>query len=62
MWTLCCPCSTSEEREFFGVAGRMALTNYVLQVAVLDVLASLYGASLRVRPLISVGRTAVVLR
>ena len=43
-----------------GVAGRMALTNYLLQVAVLDVLASSYGAALRVRPLISVGLTALM--
>jgi len=46
--------------RFFGVAGRMALTNYLLQVAVLDVLASSYGAALRVRPLISVGLTALM--
>jgi uncharacterized protein len=44
----------------FGVAGRMALTNYLLQIAVLDVLASSYGMSLRVRPLIGVGLTAVL--
>jgi uncharacterized protein len=35
----------------FGTAGRMALTNYVLQAAVLDVLASGYGLGLRLRPL-----------
>jgi uncharacterized protein len=46
--------------RLFGVAGRMALTNYLLQIAVLDVLASSYGARLRVRPLISVGLTAVL--
>ena len=46
--------------RLFGVAGRMALTNYLLQVAVLDVLASPYGARLRVRPLISVGLTVVL--
>ena len=34
----------------FGYAGRMALTNYMLQVVVLDVLGSGYGAHLRLRP------------
>jgi uncharacterized protein len=34
----------------FGTAGRMALTNYVLQAAVLDVLGSAYGLGLRLRP------------
>ena len=33
-----------------GLAGRMALTNYMLQVAVLDWIVSGYGLSLRVRP------------
>ena len=33
-----------------GQAGRMALTNYMLQAAVLDALASGYGAALRLRP------------
>src|SRR5215203_888492 len=33
-----------------GAAGRMALTNYVLQVAVLDALASGYGLQLKLRP------------
>ena len=46
--------------RLFGVAGRMALTNYLLQVAVLDVLASSYGAALRVRPLMCVGLTALI--
>jgi uncharacterized protein len=46
--------------RLFAVAGRMALTNYLLQVAVLDSLASSYGATLRVRPLMSVGLTAVL--
>jgi uncharacterized protein len=46
--------------RLFGLAGRMALTNYLLQIAVLDVLASSYGMSLRVRPLIGVGLTAVL--
>lgn len=35
---------------FVGAAGRMALTNYMIQVAVLDVLASGYGAALKLRP------------
>jgi uncharacterized protein len=34
----------------FGYAGRMALTNYMLQIVVLDVLASGYGAHLKLRP------------
>ena len=33
-----------------GWAGKMALTNYLLQIAVLDVLSSGYGVALRVRP------------
>jgi uncharacterized protein len=33
-----------------GAAGRMALTNYMLQVAVLDALASGYGFGLKLRP------------
>ncbi|HKG33659.1 MAG TPA: DUF418 domain-containing protein [Gemmatimonadales bacterium] len=33
-----------------GSAGRMALTNYMLQVAVLDALASGYGLGLKLRP------------
>jgi uncharacterized protein len=36
----------------FGRAGRMALTNYMLQAAVLDVLASGYGFGLKLRPLV----------
>jgi len=36
----------------FGQAGRMALTNYIAQVAVVDLLASGYGAGLRLRPLL----------
>lgn len=35
-----------------GWAGRMALTNYMLQIAVLDFLVSGYGLSLRLRPLL----------
>jgi uncharacterized protein len=36
----------------FAVAGRMALTNYMLQAAVLDVLSSAYGANLKLRPFV----------
>lgn len=36
----------------FGQAGRMALTNYIAQVVIVDVLASGYGAGLRLRPLL----------
>jgi uncharacterized protein len=36
----------------FGQAGRMALTNYMLQAALLDVLASGYGFALHLRPLV----------
>jgi uncharacterized protein len=35
-----------------GQAGRMALTNYMVQVAVLDTLASGYGLRLKLRPLV----------
>jgi uncharacterized protein len=35
---------------FFGLAGRMALTNYMVQAAVLDVFASAYGFGLKLRP------------
>jgi uncharacterized protein len=34
----------------FGVSGRMALTNYVVQAAMLDFLSSAYGAGLKLRP------------
>jgi uncharacterized protein len=34
----------------FGRAGRMALTNYMVQAAVLDALASGYGLGLKLRP------------
>lgn len=34
----------------FGIAGRMALTNYMIQIAVLDALASGYGVGLKLRP------------
>ena len=36
----------------FGYAGRMALTNYMVQAAVLDALASGYGWGLRLRPFV----------
>jgi uncharacterized protein len=36
--------------SWIGLGGRMALTNYVLQIAMLDVLSSGYGVDLRVRP------------
>lgn len=36
--------------RLFGAAGRAALTNYLLQVAIVDVLASGYGLGLRLRP------------
>jgi uncharacterized protein len=38
----------------FGLAGRMALTNYMVQVAVLDTLASGYGFGLKLRPYVYV--------
>jgi uncharacterized protein len=38
--------------ESVGVVGRMALTNYMLQVAVLDYVVSGYGLSLRLRPML----------
>ena len=36
----------------FAQAGRMALTNYFLQIIVIDLLASGYGAGVKVRPLL----------
>jgi uncharacterized protein len=39
-----------ERLETIGFAGRMALTNYMLQIIVLDVLASGYGLHLKLRP------------
>lgn len=39
-----------ERLRAFGLAGRMALTNYMLQSAVFDVLASQYGFGLTLRP------------
>jgi uncharacterized protein len=38
--------------SLFGQAGRLALTNYIAQVAIVDVLASGYGAGLRLRPVL----------
>jgi uncharacterized protein len=38
--------------EPIGQAGRMALTNYMLQAAVLDFLASGYGLALKFRPIV----------
>jgi uncharacterized protein len=40
--------------DWVGTAGRMALTNYMLQVAVLDSIVSGYGLSLRLRPAVGV--------
>jgi uncharacterized protein len=36
----------------FGQAGRMALTNYIAQVAIVDLLASGHGFGVRLRPLL----------
>jgi uncharacterized protein len=36
----------------FGMAGRMALTNYILQAAVFDVVGSAYGFNLKFRPFV----------
>jgi len=36
----------------FGQAGRMAFTNYFLQIIVIDLLASGYGLGLKLRPLL----------
>ncbi len=44
----------------FGLAGRMALTNYILQAAVLDYLTSGYGESLRLRPIAILIATAML--
>lgn len=46
--------------RIFGDAGRMALTNYMLQAVVLDVLGSGYGFGLRLRPLAYVAATAIL--
>lgn len=39
-----------ERLRGFGLAGRMALTNYILQAAVFDLLGSGYGLNTKVRP------------
>ena len=44
----------------FGVAGRMALTNYVLQAAILSVLACRYGFGLEIRPYYEIPATIVL--
>jgi uncharacterized protein len=44
----------TERLAVFGRAGRMALTNYMVQAAVLDALASGYGLGLKLRPLVYV--------
>ena len=44
----------------FGQAGRMALTNYMAQAAVLDLLSSGYGFGLTLRPLAYVAATALL--
>jgi len=46
--------------SIFGHAGRMALTNYMLQAAVLDVLSSGYGFGLTIRPLMYAPATALL--
>jgi len=38
--------------EIFAVAGRMALTNYMIQAAALDLLSSAYGANVKLRPFV----------
>ena len=40
----------TERLRMVGCAGRMALTNYMFQIVVLDALASAYGWKLRLRP------------
>ena len=40
----------TERLALFGQAGRLALTNYLLQVAIVDLLASGYELGLRLRP------------
>lgn len=44
----------------FGLAGRMALTNYMLQIAALDVLGSAYGFGVRMRPLLTIPAALVL--
>jgi uncharacterized protein len=40
----------TQKLAMFGYAGRMALTNYMVQIIVLDALASGYGVGLKLRP------------
>lgn len=44
----------STRLRLFGTAGRMALTNYMVQIVILDVLASGYGFGLKLRPYVYV--------
>jgi uncharacterized protein len=44
----------------FGDAGRMALTNYMVQAMVLDALASGYGAGMKIRPVLYPAVTALL--
>jgi uncharacterized protein len=46
--------------SFFGITGRMALTNYVLQAALLSWLASGYGMGLKIRPYYELPATIAV--
>jgi uncharacterized protein len=46
--------------SFLGTAGRMALTNYMLQIAALDFLASGYGVGLQARPIFNLVGTAAL--
>ena len=48
--------------RLFGLAGRMALTNYMVQAAVLDALASGYGFGLKLRPRVYVAAAVAALR
>jgi uncharacterized protein len=50
----------SARLALFRDAGRMALTNYMIQAVVLDALASGYGAALTVRPLVYPMATATL--
>jgi uncharacterized protein len=56
-------CRPAWERRLSAVgwAGRMALTNYLLQIAILDVLSSGYGLPLRIRPLLVPVITALIM-
>jgi len=50
----------TQRLALFGRAGRMALTNYMLQAMVLDVLASRYGFGLKLRPYVYVVAAALL--